>query len=138
MFLSLIHISKPLVVGSCGNYRVLSHPKMPTYRPRGRLDYQIIYIASGKAHFHFDNAENETIIPAGNMVLYRPCLLYTSNKKHRPALMSVYLAFHIPSQNRAVHFVIIHFHRYPPFCYSSPYISAGIRKGSWRSQHASQ
>lgn len=64
--------SKPLVVGSCGNYRVLSHPKMPTYRPRGRLDYEIIYIASGKAHFHFDNAENETIIPAGNMVLYRP------------------------------------------------------------------
>lgn len=56
--------SKPLVVGSCGNYRVLSHPKMPTYRPRGRLDYQIIYIASGKAHFHFDNAENETRFPS--------------------------------------------------------------------------
>ena len=51
---------------------------------------------------------------------------------------AIYLALHIPSQNRTVHFVIIHFHRYPPFCYSSPYISVGIKKGSWRSQHASQ
>ncbi len=36
--------SRPLVVGSCGTYRLSSHPKLPTYRPRGRLDYQIIYI----------------------------------------------------------------------------------------------
>ncbi len=64
--------SRPLIVGSCGTYRLSSHPKMPTYRPKGRLDYQIIYIASGVGHFHFDNAENETIVPAGNIVLYRP------------------------------------------------------------------
>lgn len=64
--------SQPLIVGSCGTYRLSSHPKLPTYRPRGRLDFQIIYIASGLAHFHFDNTENETIVPAGNMVLYRP------------------------------------------------------------------
>ncbi len=64
--------SRPLIVGSCGTYRLSSHPKMPTYRPKGRLDYQIIYIASGVGHFHFDNAANETIVPAGNIVLYRP------------------------------------------------------------------
>lgn len=64
--------SKPLVVGSCGTYRLYAHPKLPTYRPRGRLDFQIIYIASGKAHFHFSNPENETIVPAGNIVLFRP------------------------------------------------------------------
>lgn len=63
---------QPLIVGSCGNYRLSSYPKMPTYRPRGRLDYQIIYIASGKAYFHFDTPENETIVPAGNVVLFRP------------------------------------------------------------------
>ena len=39
---------------------------MPTYRPRGRLDYQIIYISSGLGHFHFGTAENETIVSAGN------------------------------------------------------------------------
>lgn len=37
--------SRPLIVGSCGTYRLSQHPKMPTYRPRGRLDYQIIYIS---------------------------------------------------------------------------------------------
>ena len=62
----------PLIVGSCGTYRLSSHPKLPTYRPRGRLDYQIIYITAGCGHFHFDNVNNETIVPAGNIVLYRP------------------------------------------------------------------
>lgn len=64
--------SKPLIVSSCGTYKLSSHPKLPTYRPRGRLDYQIIYVASGKAYFHFDNVENETIVHAGNMVIYKP------------------------------------------------------------------
>ena len=64
--------SRPLVLGSCGTYRLSSHPKLPTYRPRGRLDYQIIYITAGCGHFHFDNVDNETIVPAGNIVLYRP------------------------------------------------------------------
>ena len=61
---------QPLVVGSCGCYRLSTYPKLPTYRPRGRLDYQIIYIASGKGYFHFDSPENETIVPAGNIVLF--------------------------------------------------------------------
>lgn len=64
--------SLPLIVGSCGTYRLSQHPKMPTYRPRGRLDYQIIYISAGRVHFHFDKPENETIVNAGNIVLFRP------------------------------------------------------------------
>ncbi|MCI8639168.1 MAG: AraC family transcriptional regulator [Coprococcus sp.] len=64
--------TKPLIVSSCGTYRLLTRPKMPTFRPRGRLDFQIIYVSSGIAHFHFDNAENDTIVSAGNMVVYRP------------------------------------------------------------------
>ena len=64
--------SRPLIVGSCGTYRLSRHSKLPTYRPRGRLDYQIIYITAGCGHFHFDNVNNETIVPAGNIVLYRP------------------------------------------------------------------
>ena len=63
---------KSPIVGSCGTYRLSSHPKLPTYRPRGRLDYQIIYITAGCGHFHFDNVDDETIVPAGNIVLYRP------------------------------------------------------------------
>ncbi|MCI8359103.1 MAG: AraC family transcriptional regulator [Lachnospiraceae bacterium] len=64
--------SKPLTVGSCGTYRLKNHPRLPTYRPRGRVDYQILYVSAGTAHFHFDNEENETLVTAGNMVLYRP------------------------------------------------------------------
>lgn len=64
--------TRPLIVGSCGTYRLHTHPKLPTYRPRGRLDFQIIYVSAGAAHFHFDNAENDTVVTAGNMVIYRP------------------------------------------------------------------
>lgn len=64
--------SRPLIVSSCGNYRLSSHSKMPTWRPNGRRDFQIIYIASGLVHFHFDKPENETVVGAGNIVLFRP------------------------------------------------------------------
>lgn len=63
--------SRPLVVGSCGTYHLYTKEKLPTYRPRGRLDYQLLYIASGKAHFFFQNDE-EKIVTAGHMVIYRP------------------------------------------------------------------
>lgn len=62
--------SKPLIVGSCGTYRLFSKAKLPTYRPKGRLDFQLLYVASGRAHFFFDGEEK--IVNAGHMVLYRP------------------------------------------------------------------
>ena len=64
--------SKPLIVGSCGTYHLFTHPRLPTYRPKGRLDFQILYIASGKAHFYFNDNGIDTIVNAGNMVIYRP------------------------------------------------------------------
>lgn len=60
----------PLVVGSCGTYRLIKKPLLPTQRPKGRVDYQLLYVASGKAHFFFDS--KDTIVNAGSMVLYRP------------------------------------------------------------------
>lgn len=62
--------SRPLVVGSCGTYRLKTQKKLPTWRPRGRLDYQLLYVASGKAHFFLNGREE--IVPAGYMVLYQP------------------------------------------------------------------
>ena len=62
--------SKPLLVGSCGTYRLRTKKKLPTWRPRGRLDYQLLYVASGKTHFFFNGREE--IVPAGYMVLYQP------------------------------------------------------------------
>lgn len=60
----------PLFVGSCGTYRLYTVKKLPTHRPRGRLDYQLLYIASGKGHFYFNG--KETVVSAGNMVIYHP------------------------------------------------------------------
>ena len=62
--------SKPLIVTSCGTYHLYTRKKLPTWRPKGRLDFQLLYIASGKAHFHIDG--DEKIVTAGHMVLYRP------------------------------------------------------------------
>ncbi|MCI8517012.1 MAG: AraC family transcriptional regulator [Hungatella sp.] len=62
--------TRPLVVGSCGTYRLYTRPKLPTYRPRGRIDFQILYVAAGKAHFFFD--DRDTVVTAGHMVLYQP------------------------------------------------------------------
>ncbi len=64
--------SRKLIVGSCGTYHLYTRPRLPTYRPRGRVDFQILYIASGKAHFYFDKSEEDTVVTAGHMVLYRP------------------------------------------------------------------
>lgn len=62
--------STPLVVGSCGTYRLKTRPKLPTYWQKGRRDYQILYVANGKTHFWFDG--KEAIVSAGHMVLYKP------------------------------------------------------------------
>ncbi len=64
--------SKPLIIGSCGTYHLYTKHSLPTHRPKGRVDFQLIYIASGKAHFYFDGQSEDTIVSAGTMVLYRP------------------------------------------------------------------
>ena len=62
--------SAPLVVGSCGIYRIYTKSQLKTSRPKGRVDYQLLYIASGQAHFYFDGKNQ--LVGAGNMILYRP------------------------------------------------------------------
>ena len=61
---------EPLLVTSCGNYRMKSRPLFETKRPKGRPDYQLLYVASGKATFYFDGQPN--LLHAGTAVLYRP------------------------------------------------------------------
>ncbi len=62
--------SKELIVISAGTYHVKKKKRVPTLRPKGRIDYQLVYIASGKAHFYFNG--KDTVVPAGHMVIYVP------------------------------------------------------------------
>lgn len=62
--------SKPLIVSSCGTYRLRTQHRLPTWRPKGRLDYQLLYVASGKTHFYFGEEVRE--VTAGNMILFHP------------------------------------------------------------------
>ena len=68
--LAKVDTSKPLIVTSCGNYRVKTRSEVVTHRPHGRKDYQLLYIASGKAHFFIN--EKEKIVTAGNIIVYVP------------------------------------------------------------------
>ena len=55
---------------SAGTYQLHTWPRLPTWRPKGRVDWQLIYIAAGEGHFMLDG--KEVVVPAGNMVLYQP------------------------------------------------------------------
>lgn len=63
--------TKPLVINSCGTYRLYTRTELPTGRSQGRQDYQLIYISSGKGYFYF-TPEAPTVLEAGTMVLYHP------------------------------------------------------------------
>ena len=62
--------SRPLIVTSCGTYRLKTVKRLPTWRPKGRLDYQLLYIVSGKGHFYFHGEDR--VVYAGRMVLIQP------------------------------------------------------------------
>lgn len=64
--------SVPIEINSCGTYRLGIRDEMETCRLEGRVDYQLIYIASGRGYFYFDNSDEPTVVEAGNMVIYRP------------------------------------------------------------------
>ena len=64
--------SRPLIVGSAGTYRLVRKKQLPTRRVNGRVDYQILYVAAGKAFFYLKNEDEPTEVAAGHMVLYRP------------------------------------------------------------------
>ena len=66
----IVDKSKSIIVTAAGYYRVHTSRVIETERPNGRGDYQLLYIASGCAHFFFNGVER--IIPKGNMVLFRP------------------------------------------------------------------
>lgn len=82
--------SLPLRINCCGVYRLLTRASLTTLRAAGRPDYQILYIASGKAEFILGGSP--VTISAGNMVLYGPgeYQKYTYLLKDRPEVYWVH------------------------------------------------
>lgn len=82
----------PLTVKSCGHFRILRRKNFTTYRPNGRRDFQLLYIASGQTHFYFD--DRETIIPAGNVIIYRPNEVqkYIYYSKEKPEIFWIHFS----------------------------------------------
>lgn len=60
----------PLSVNSCGNYRLMTVERYETIRPGGRRDYQLIYVAGGKASF--TGKKGELVLSEGNAFIYHP------------------------------------------------------------------
>lgn len=60
----------PLLVMSAGQYRFVKMPLYHTHRPQGRDDFQLLYLASGKAEFVVGGVRRR--LTAGQAVLYRP------------------------------------------------------------------
>ena len=66
----IIDNTSPLLITAVGYYKPLTVNEIFTERVRGRMDYQILYVASGKTYFYFGGVKHT--LQAGNMVLYRP------------------------------------------------------------------
>lgn len=66
----IVDNARPLVITAAGYNRIVKSRVIVTERQHGRGDLQLIYIASGKAHFFFNGEER--IVSHGNIVLFRP------------------------------------------------------------------
>lgn len=65
-------------VNSAGRYKIITQKAFETVRPAGRVDFQLLYIAKGAAHFQIDGEMQR--LKEGTVVLYFPeesqCYLY--------------------------------------------------------------
>jgi len=57
-------------VHCCGRYRLIHKERFQTERPNGAANYQLLYIADGKARFFINN--KMSILEKGHCVLYHP------------------------------------------------------------------
>lgn len=79
-----------LTLNSCGIQSLGNHDYMMN-RPKGRVDYHILYIYSGRCFIN----ENETIteVPAGNLILYEPQEPQNYSFKGADNAISMYIHF---------------------------------------------
>ena len=66
----IVDNSAPLLITAAGYNKLRTSRVITTSRPKGRGDFQMIYIASGKGRFVF--GDEERIVPHGSIVVFRP------------------------------------------------------------------
>ena len=66
----LIDTQNSISVNSCGHYKLIKSNRFETLRPSGRKDYQLLYIAHGKADFFIDDKLEQ--VSQESFVLYYP------------------------------------------------------------------
>lgn len=86
-------LTDSVLVTSCGYQKFLSKD-FSISRPKGRLDYQIIYITKGKGYYTFQGKTLE--IPEGNIIVYPPHApqLYTYSVTDNAELYWVHITGH--------------------------------------------
>lgn len=88
---------KPIFVGGCG-YQHFSTKNFLIQRPVGRSDYMLLYIYKGCGHFFLEN--NWQVIPAGNIILYKPSepQIFTYYAKDEPQIYWIhFLGTEVPN-----------------------------------------
>lgn len=58
-----------LFINNCGHH-IIKHERIEELRPKGRSDYQLLYIVEGQGEYYFDGSFH--MVTSGNLVLYRP------------------------------------------------------------------
>ncbi len=61
---------RPLVVSSCGHYKLIRQTELHTVREQGRPDYQLLYVAAGVMTLRVSGQEQT--VREGHAVLYLP------------------------------------------------------------------
>lgn len=77
----VVNTQYDIAINSCGKYELIKREQFKTYRPGGRDDFQLLYVAKGKVIFTFNGEKN--VVDEGTLILYLPGedqYYYYSNK----------------------------------------------------------
>jgi len=88
----VVDLSEPLVVTSCGFQRFLTKD-FSISRPRGRDDYQLIYLLEGKGSYRWGAEDEASEVAEGHLVVFRPgdAQRYTYRHRDRTSLYWLHL-----------------------------------------------
>lgn len=66
----LLNTQNDISINSCGRYELVHQKQLKTYRPNGREDFQLLYVARGKGVFKING---ETLVAnEGTIIIYVP------------------------------------------------------------------